>query len=140
MGHMEHRMPQMGRVNPLMMGRVVPHTSSGIRQMINGSPQKGGIQEGNGGNEVIEIDGGSHNNSNLSHMMKRTSQISVFQRGNGAIQGGNEAIEGMNGVIEGGMSQIGGGINQLGGCYANGRPLPVVTRISILKLSSLGYR
>ncbi|XP_018024331.1 paired box protein Pax-1-like [Hyalella azteca] len=33
-----------------------------------------------------------------------------------------------------------GGVNQLGGRYANGRPLPAVTRMRILQLAVLGYR
>ena len=33
-----------------------------------------------------------------------------------------------------------GGVNQLGGRYANGRPLPAVTRLKILHLAVMGYR
>ncbi|KAK7082672.1 hypothetical protein SK128_004538 [Halocaridina rubra] len=40
------------------------------------------------------------------------------------------------------MSARGGrcGINQLGGHYANGRPLPPMTRWRILQLALMGYR
>ena len=42
--------------------------------------------------------------------------------------------------INDGSSCSSGGVNQLGGRYANGRPLPPVTRLKILQLAVLGYR